>query len=642
MNGRVFGYVDLRVTETEKAGKPVLQLRESVGNRYSALGVPVDTEGRSDYRLDPATGRWSFIEQSVDSGGLKVHITASIEGDTARIDLQPGGGGEKIVPLPEDVILENPYYFPRPLEDSGSAEPAPRIYRTLDLLDRNIHRVRETKKGPEPLEIEGRVYRAIILDSLDLDTGLKVRQWIDADNGYLLKSEGPRSIQRIAGRSMKSKMQRVDLDDHLLARVGVAIADVAAISHLKVRAVLEPVGNWITPESLNVRGQTFEGTVAENRIEGVFEVRHEKYDGRGAPQFHADFSGDAELRPFLAPEDFIESDDPVLVQKARELTEGSQDAWEAAKRLSRWVAEEIGYDIPGGASARNTYDVREGECGAHSRLMAAFCRGVGIPARVVWGCMYVPNLGGSFGQHAWNEVYMGESGWVPLDTTAREIDYADSGHIRLGVLRSAHIALNPKRMEILDFRAGRERLGGFEGAVETARYQPYLGRYQGPRGIITVSLEHGGLNLTLADKRAFGLREPDDSGEWKFKLSPDVGVIFERNASGGVAALTIVNRVRLPKKSSPRDVPGPVPEDIRPFLGAYSIPMQREEIVVAYDRGRLAVHIPGLGVRRLEGPDAQGVWDSTPGDDRFSFVADASGEVQALVLIERIRSQRTS
>jgi hypothetical protein len=70
--------------------------------------------------------------------------------------------------------------------------------------------------------------------------------------------------------------------------------------------------------------------------------------------------------------------------------------------------------------------------------------------------------------------------------------------------------------------------------------------------------------------------------------------------------------------------------------------MRKEEIVVAYDRGRLAVHIPGLGVRRLEGPDAQGVWDSTPGDDRFSFVVDASGKVQALILIERIRSRRTS
>jgi len=88
--------------------------------------------------------------------------------------------------------------------------------------------------------------------------------------------------------------------------------------------------------------------------------------------------------------------------------------------------------------------------------------------------MVVPNLGGSFGQHAWNEVYMGETGWIPLDTTVKEVDYADSGHIRLGVLSSAHIALNPKQMEILDFQAGAQSFAGFQGTVDTKKYQPYI------------------------------------------------------------------------------------------------------------------------------------------------------------------------
>jgi transglutaminase-like putative cysteine protease len=639
MNGQVFGYVELGIEKTEEAGQPLLQLREVVGNRYKALGVPVDTQGWSDYRIDPATGRLSSVEQAVESGGLKLRITASIEGNAARIDLQPGGG-VKMVPLPEDVLFENPYYFPRLVGDSGPDDPAPKVYRALDLLDRNIHSVRVTKRGPESVEIAGKTYRAIIVESVDLDVGLKIRQWVNADDGYLLKSEGPRSTQWIAGRSMKNKVQRADLDNHLFAKAGAAIADIPAISYLKVRAKLEPVGNWITPDGLRVPGQTFEGTVEENMIDGDFEVRHEKYDGRDAPPFPADFSGDPELQAFLAPEDFIESDDPVLVKKAQELAEGSKDAWEAVQRLARWVAEEIGYDIPGGASARNTYDVGEGECGAHSRLMAAFCRGVGIPARVVWGCMYVSNLGGSFGQHAWNEVYMGERGWVPLDTTAREVDYADSGHIRLGVLKSAHIALNPKQMEILDFQAGRQHFGGFEGEVETERYRAFLGRYKGPRGIVTVSVQDGGLNLTLADKRAFGLRDPDDTGEWKFKLSPDVGVTFERDASGGVAVMTIVNRVRLPKKEDPASISERVPENLRSYLGRYSLPMQKEELVVGFDGGRLTVHLPGLGVRRLEGPDARGVWSAGPGDERFSFVKDGTGQVRAMILIENIRNAR--
>jgi len=639
MNGQVFGYVELNIVKSGEAGEPLIQLRETVGNRYSALGVPVDTAGWSEHRVDPATGRLSFMDMVSESGGLKFRVSASIEGNVARIDLQPGGR-EKVVPLPDEVLVENQYYFPGLLENPGGDDPAPKVYQALDLLDRNIHRVRVTQKGPETVEIGRNTYRAIIVDSVDLDLGLKIRQWINADDGYLLKSEGPRSVQWITDRSMKHRLQRANIDNHLFAKVGVAIADIPAISYLKVRAALEPVGNWITPADLNVPGQAFEGTVVENRIEGVFEVRHEKYDGRKAPPFPPDLGGDPELRAFLAPEDFIESDDPVLIRKAQELAAGSPNSWEAAQRLSRWVAEEIGYDIPGGASARNTFDVREGECGAHSRLMAAFCRGVGIPARVVWGCMYVPNLGGSFGQHAWNEVYMGESGWIPVDTTARELDFADSGHIRLGVLKSAHIALNPKQMEILDFRAGPQSFGGGRGVVETEKYQPYLGRYKGPRGVITVSLQDGGLNLTLADQRAFGLRDPDDKGEWLFKLSPDVGVTFEQDSSGGITELTIVNRLRLPKTEGLEGVPDRVPENLRSYLGRYALPMQKEEMSVAYDGGQLTVHIPGLGVRRLEGPDAQGVWSANRGDDRFSFVRDEAGLVRAMILMETVRSAR--
>jgi len=254
--------------------------------------------------------------------------------------------------------------------------------------------------------------------------------------------------------------------------------------------------------------------------------------------------------------------------------------------------------------------------------------------------MYVPNLGGSFGQHAWNEVYMGEMGWIPLDTTAREVDYADSGHIRLGTLVSAHIALNPKQMEILDFQAGSQSFSGFQGTVDAKKYRPYLGRYKGRRGIITVSMEQGGLTLTLADKRVFGLREPDKNGEWLFKLSPDIGVIFDPDQAGRMGGMSILNRIRLPKKPEPQGMPAAVPENLRPYLGQYSMPMQKQEISVTYDDGHLAVHIPGLGVRAIEGPGADGLWTAKPGDDRVSFIKDEAGNVRTMILIETIRNTR--
>jgi hypothetical protein len=104
--------------------------------------------------------------------------------------------------------------------------------------------------------------------------------------------------------------------------------------------------------------------------------------------------------------------------------------------------------------------------------------------------------------------------------------------------------------------------------------------------------------------------------------------------------LTILNRVRLPKKAELPDIPDSVPANIRPYLGQYSIPMQKQEIMLAYDGGHLAVHIPGLGVRVIEGPDAQGVWTAKPGDDRFSFIMDEAGKVRTMILIEVVRNTR--
>jgi hypothetical protein len=375
-------------------------------------------------------------------------------------------------------------------------------------------------------------------------------------------------------------------------------------------------------------------------IDGIFKINHKKYDGQNAPPFPPDFSGDETLKPYLEPEDLIESNDSVLIRKAAELTQGSRDSWEAAKRLSRWVAEEIGYDIPGGGSARNTYDLRAGECGAHSKLFAAFCRAVGIPARVVWGCMYIPNAGGGFGQHGWNEVYMGDAGWVTLDTTIREIDYVDSGHIRLGELTSMQIAWNPKKLEILDFEAGSQKFGEEpEGEVLT-QYEPYVGKYRGPENVLTILVQNKSLALDIPGRMVFELREPDENGIWYFKLTEDAGVSFQQDRTGRVTGLTILNSARIPKKQTNEDIPNKVPEEYRPYIGEYPIPMERAHLTVLYKNNTLAMRGPEPGTLYLEGPDEEGIWVDSQGKRKFSFVKDEKGTVRAMFFCEVVHCPR--
>jgi transglutaminase-like putative cysteine protease len=560
-------------------------------------------------------------------------IEIAIDGDRARITSLPSDI-EKEVLLPPDVILGNSIWSPHLLQDFGANRTETKRYKELNILDGEIQETTVTKKGTEILKISGKEYTAYVFDTLNYTIGLKTTVWIDTESGYLLKAELPTRTITLAGRSVRSELKRVNVDDDIIAKVGVNISDIRAISSMTVNSSLDPIGTWITPDNLNVPGQIFEGTVENNVIDGVFKISHKRYDGNNAPPFPPDFSREKTLKPYLEPEDLIESKDPVLIQKAEELTEGSRDSWEATKRLSGWVAEEIGYDIPGGGSARNTYDLRAGECGAHSKLFAAFCRAVGIPARVVWGCMYIPNLGGAFGQHAWNEVYMGEAGWVTLDTTIREIDYVDSGHIRLGELSSKQIAWNPKKLEILDFEAGAQKFGVVPEAGSLAEYEPFIGKYRGPENILTILVQNRSLALDIPGRMIFELREPDEEGIWYFKLTKDAGVSFQQDITGRVTAMTIHNSARLPKKQTDGDIPKNVPEEYRPYIGKYPIPMERAHLTVIYKNNTLAMQGPEPGTLYLEGPDEEGIWIDKQGNRKFSFIKDESGTVRAMVFHE--------
>jgi transglutaminase-like putative cysteine protease len=65
--------------------------------------------------------------------------------------------------------------------------------------------------------------------------------------------------------------------------------------------------------------------------------------------------------------------------------------------------------------------------------------------------MYTPKDGGSFGHHAWNEVFMGDNGWIPIDVTIHETNYVDSGHIRLGILNTPRTSIDYREIEILEY-----------------------------------------------------------------------------------------------------------------------------------------------------------------------------------------------
>jgi hypothetical protein len=223
-------------------------------------------------QIDPETGQFFTPKTEIDSGSFQMAIQITIDGNRAQITTKPTDIKKEVL-LPPEVILENSIWNPHLLEDFRDKKLETKRYKELSVIDGEIQETTVTKKGIETLKLGGKKYTALVLDTLNRKIGLKVK------------------------------------------------------------ASLDPIGTWITPESLNVRGQKFEGTVENNVINGVFKITHKRYDGHNAPPFPPDFSDDEALKPYLKSEHLMESDDPVLKKKAEELTQDSRDAYDSSLLL---------------------------------------------------------------------------------------------------------------------------------------------------------------------------------------------------------------------------------------------------------------------------------------------------------------------
>lgn len=110
-----------------------------------------------------------------------------------------------------------------------------------------------------------------------------------------------------------------------------------------------------------------------------------------------------EGNPYLLPSKPIPSEDPQIVELAKELTAGKDSAIEQSKAIFTWVAQNITYDVD--TLINNEYfyldhpdaievlNSKLAMCMGYSRLNAALHRAAGIEAKVVFG-----------EGHAWNEI----------------------------------------------------------------------------------------------------------------------------------------------------------------------------------------------------------------------------------------------
>lgn len=136
-----------------------------------------------------------------------------------------------------------------------------------------------------------------------------------------------------------------------------------------------------------------------------------------------------EAEEYLDSGFLVQTDAPAIVSKAKELVGNLASDREKAVELCRWVYENMDRSslrmtIP---SAVEVLQTLKGDCNEHSTLYAALARAAGIPTKICAGVMYSQE---AFYYHAWNEVYIEDTGWIPLDATLNQFP-ADATHLKL-------------------------------------------------------------------------------------------------------------------------------------------------------------------------------------------------------------------
>lgn len=631
VNGIVCGYLEVRETPLRQDGADVIAQESEIVLMLSVLGSRFNGTIREKALIDAASRRQLRSAIRIDQNGVQHDFSFRATATEAVMRSSLRGGKEKAVPLAPGVLVGNDELFRRLRREFAAGGAAEVRCDILELMEEEVQPSSFRRIGAETLHLAGNDHACLVIEQVNARTGLKTTYWIDPGCDFFVQFEVSGRKVYLSDRGVVDRLKVANINPAFFTKTNAAIIDPAAITYMRLKVKAEPTGALLSPADLNVPGQKFSGTVRGNLIEGTMEIEHPRYDGKDAPPFPPPFQADARLRPYLIPSRFIDSGDVLLAAKAREITAGSRDSWQAAVRLSRWVAENIGYAIPGGGTARKTYDLRAGECGSHSMLLAAFCRAVGIPARVVFGALYVPNFGGGFGQHAWNEIYMGAAGWIPVDATAHEADFVDSGHIRLmEVATAASNRFNGRGIEVLEHRLATAPAG----PGHARSLAPYLGRFSHLRNGRTFAVQgkEGGMVLDVPGRLPLPFQDGDGRGRWSCKLTPRVYLTFRMDDKGRAREMVVHEVAFLPRRGPAPEASG-VPAELAPYTGTFHAAAVNADMTVRVQDGRLAVYDPTDKTTARFRPAAfAGEWIDDFGFVTIAFEKDDQGQVSGMTI----------
>jgi hypothetical protein len=429
IEGQRIGRIHTTVTHANEAGQTVIKAAESM--QISVFRYGRETDIATDCRdTETPEGRLIDFAATINVGDVPMHTTGKVVGNRLELQMKSQGKVQQLaVDWPADAggLLA-------PVLSLRMAPLKPGERRTVKHLnfDGQVYVTELAAEKVETVDLwkgNAQLLKVGMLDRVDAnlrDKSQDIRStiWVNS-SGEILKSLNEQlgaAFFRVAPEVAIPPIEpTIDLGTTTVVKVDRAIPDAHDTKSIRYRIHLK--GD--DPATVFPSGPAQEVKRIDEHTAEV-TVRAIRPDTGGGKALTADAPTDDDLKS----NNFIQSDDPLIVSQAKEAVGGEIDPWKQAVALEAYVHRvmtEVDFSRAF-ATAAEAAQSRKGDCKGHAVYLAALARAKKIPARVAVGLVYVPPAQ-AFGGHMWTEVYIGGR-WIGLDGTLGKGGIG-GGHLKL-------------------------------------------------------------------------------------------------------------------------------------------------------------------------------------------------------------------
>ncbi len=413
------GYVHTVVKQIEEGGRQLLDIDVDTVTSVQRFGDQTAPGIRLKSVETPDGGLVRFTSR-FDQGPTPVLTSGRVEGDKLLLKVESTG---KTIPSAIAWSSEFGGFFAP--EISLLRKPMqPGETRTLRHLAPIFNEVVECKliaRRLEATKLLGEATKELLRIDAEIaiaGSPLRSTMWCDADGATLktrFEAMGQETIRTTKEIAQASPTAGFDLGIATSVPAAGNVEGAHAAKQMRYRVQLEAGKDQVDddPEKIFVSGPT----QAVHRLgNGAAEITVRSISP-GPPAVGPSATGQTTSDADKNPNNFIQSDDPLIVQMAEDAAGKETEPWKIALALEKYVRaaiRQVNFSQTF-ATAADVAKSREGDCTEHAVLLAALARAKGIPARVAIGLVYVEGQK-VFGFHMWDEVFLNGQ-WVPIDAT---------------------------------------------------------------------------------------------------------------------------------------------------------------------------------------------------------------------------------